>query len=59
MKNEHEINFNELLVDKENSLVSYNDKLHKYWIKGTKQACISVTTLIHKFTTFDEEFWSC
>ena len=58
MKNEHEINFNELLVDKENSLVSYNDKLHKYWIKGTKQACISVTTLIHKFTTFDEEFWS-
>lgn len=58
MKNEHEINFNELPIDKENSLVSYNDKLHKYWIKGTKQSCISVTTLIHKFTTFDEEFWS-
>ena len=30
MKNEHEINFNELPIDKENSLVSYNDKLHKY-----------------------------
>lgn len=28
--NENEINYNELQVDKENTLVSYNDKLHKY-----------------------------
>lgn len=58
MKNENEVNFDELQIDKENSIVSYNDKLHKYWIKGSKQSCISVTTLIHKFTTFDEGFWS-
>ncbi len=57
-ENENEVNFNELEVDKENSIVSYNDKLHKYWIKGSNQSCISVTTLIHKFSTFDEAFWS-
>ena len=60
MKNENENvnNFNGLEIDKENSVVSYNDKLHKYWVKGTDQTCISVTTLIHKFSTFDEDFWS-
>ena len=56
MINENEINYKELQIDKENSIVSYNDKYHKYWIKGTTQSCISVTTLIHKFTTFDEDF---
>jgi hypothetical protein len=57
-ENENENNFNGLEIDKENSIVSYNDKLHKYWIKGSDQTCISVTTLIHKFSTFDEDFWS-
>jgi hypothetical protein len=57
-ENENENDFNGLEIDKENSIVSYNDKLHKYWIKGTDQTCISVTTLIHKFSTFDEDFWS-
>lgn len=54
----NEINFNELIIDKENDYVSYNDELHKYWVKEQQQECISVTTLIHKFSTFDEEFWS-
>ncbi len=58
MKNENEVNFDELEIDKENSTVSYNDKLHKYWTKDSNQSCISVTTLIHKFTVFDEDFWS-
>jgi len=52
------INYGQLVVDKEDDTVKYNDELHKYWIKDTEQACISVTTLIHKFTTFDEAFWS-
>ena len=56
--NVNDVNFGELEIDKENSSVSYNDKLHKYWVKGTQQSCISVTTLIHKFSTFDEDFWS-
>lgn len=57
-ENENECNFEKLEVDKENNFVSYNDKLHKYWTKDSKQSCISVTTLIHQFTTFDEDFWS-
>ena len=57
-ENENVVNFSELEIDKENPTVSYNDKLHKYWVKGTSQSCISVTTLIHQFSTFDEEFWS-
>lgn len=52
------MNYESLLVDKENEYVQYNDEVHKYWTKDTKQNCISVTTLIHEFTTFDEEFWS-
>ncbi len=52
------IDYESLLVDKENDYVQYNDEVHKYWTKDTKENCISVTTLIHKFTTFDEEFWS-
>lgn len=56
--NENVFNFNELSIDKENSAVSYNDELHKYWTKGSNQSCISVTTLIHKFSTFDEAFWA-
>lgn len=55
----NEIDYDNLSVDKEDTKVRYNDKLHKYWVKGSNQACISVTTLIHKFSTFDEEFWSC
>lgn len=52
------IDYESLLVDKENEFVQYNDEVHKYWTKSSKQNCISVTTLIHEFTTFDEEFWS-
>jgi hypothetical protein len=48
----------DLIVDKSNEIVNYNDALHKYWVKDTNQTCISVTTLIHKFTNFDEDFWS-
>lgn len=59
MNSEHELDFRNLQVDKEDPTVSYNDQLHKYWVKNTNQPCISVTTLIHKFTTFDEHFWSC
>ena len=46
------------IIDKSNNEVNYNDKEHKYWVKDSDLACISVTTLIHKFTTFDEDFWS-
>ena len=59
MNSENELDFRNLQVDKEDPTVSYNDQLHKYWVKNTNQPCISVTTLIHKFTTFDEHFWSC
>jgi hypothetical protein len=52
------IDYDQLLVDKEDELVKYNDELHKYWVKGSNQQCISVTTLIHQFTVFDEDFWS-
>lgn len=55
---ENVIDYGSLTVDKENGDVFYNDQVHKYWTKNTKQNCISVTTLIHKFTTFDEAFWS-
>ena len=47
------MDFNGLKVDKENEYVKYNDELHKYCVKDNNEACISVTTLIHKFTTFD------
>lgn len=52
------MNYDKLTIDKENDIVKYNDELHKYWTKITKEPCISVTTLINKFTTFDEVFWS-
>ena len=52
------IDYDRLPVDKEDRLVKYNDELHKYWVKGSNQSCISVTTLIHQFTVFDEDFWS-
>lgn len=58
MKNENVINFDELTVDKSNDAVYYNDAVHKYWTHDGKQNCISVTTLLHQFTNFDEEFWS-
>jgi hypothetical protein len=45
-------------IDKSNGIVNYNDEKHTYWTKDSGDTCISVTTLIHKFTTFDEEFWS-
>ena len=54
----NDLNFDTLQVDKANDIVEYNDKLHKYWVKDTQQACISVTTLIHNYTVFDEAFWS-
>ena len=49
----------EMSVDKENADIMYNDEYHKYWTKEDNLSCISVTTLIHKFENFDEEFWSC
>ena len=52
------IDFKSLHVDKENQLVSYNDELHKYWTKDKLMPCISATTLIGQYTTFDEFFWS-
>ena len=52
------IDYDKLQIDKEDERVFYNDEVHKYWTKDTKQNCISVTTLIHQFTTFDEAFWS-
>lgn len=52
------MNFSELEVDKSNDDVLYNDKLHKYWTKDSNQSCVSVTTLIHNYTVFDEDFWS-
>ena len=58
MNMENEMNFDGLLVDKENEVVSYNDELHKYWVKESSQPCISVTTLIKQFDNFDEEFWA-
>ena len=45
-------------VDKENVDVMYNDEYHKYWTKEGEQSCVSVTTLIHRFENFDENFWS-
>lgn len=53
-----ELNYDSLIIDKENESVYYNDLIHKYWTKDSKETCISVTTLIHKFQTFDEKFWS-
>lgn len=50
---------NGFLIDKENEHVIYNDLLHEYRTKEGFKKCISVTTLIHKFTQpFDEDFWS-
>ena len=53
-----EVDFSSLKIDKENDIVSYNDEIHAYWTKNSKQRCISVTTLVHRYTTFDEEFWA-
>ena len=50
--------FKKLQIDKENAEVSYNDEAHRYWTKKGLNPCVSVTTLIHQFTTFDEFFWS-
>ncbi len=54
----YDIDFTKLQVDKENEEVEYNDEIHKYWTKKGLNPCISVTTLIHQFSTFDEYFWS-
>lgn len=52
-------NVNGLSIDKQNETVAYNDEQHKYWVQGTEQTCISVTTLIGKYVQpFDSEFWS-
>ena len=58
MENENELDYNTLEVDKADETVYYNDKLHKYWTRKSHQSCISVTTLIHNYTVFDEDFWS-
>ena len=59
MKNVNEIDYEKLIVDKEDEFVQYNDLLHKYWTKDTKLNCISATTLIHRYVQpFDSEFWS-
>lgn len=61
MKNENgnDFDYSKLTVDKEGQGgIVYNDEYHKYWDKATQRPSISVTTLIHKFTTFDEDFWS-
>lgn len=52
------IDFSKLTVDKQNADTCYNDEIHKYWSKDDLIPAISVTTLIHQFTTFDEYFWS-
>ena len=54
----YDIDFKKLQVDKENEEVEYNDEIHKYWTKTGLNPCISVTTLLHQFSTFDEFFWS-
>lgn len=55
MKN---VEFKKLEVDKKNDVVSYNDEDHVYWTTDGLMQCISATTLIGKFTTFDGYFWS-
>ena len=54
----NDIDFKNLQVDKFNDEVEYNDEVHKYWTKDELLPCISVTTLINKFSVFDEYFWS-
>ena len=52
------IDYDSLLVDKENEEVFYNDAVHQYWTKSGKEKCISCTTLIHNYVpVFDSEFW--
>ena len=47
-------------IDKENDVVAYNDEEHLYIEKATGMKCISVTTIVHKFSQpFDSVFWSC
>lgn len=58
MDNVYDIDYNKLVIDKEDDNVFYNDAVHKYWTKNNNQNCISATTLIHKYTTFDSDFWS-
>lgn len=58
MNNENVYDYDNLKIDKENTSVFYNDEIHKYWTKDSKKNCISVTTLIHSFGTFDPIFWS-
>ena len=52
------LSFKELIVDKENEDVKYSDESHVYWTKDGEQQCISVTTLIGKYHSFDTDFWS-
>lgn len=58
MTNDNVIDYDNLKIDKEDDNVFYNDEIHKYWTKNDKQNCISATTLVHEFTTFDSDFWS-
>lgn len=52
------MNYESLVIDKENDDVRYNDSAHKYWVKNENLPCISATTLIKRFENFDEDFWS-
>lgn len=51
---------NNLVIDKQNGTVAFNEKQHKYW--DTTDSSIkftSVTTMIEEFgQPFDKEFWS-
>ncbi len=46
-------------IDKSNDTVDYNDEQHIYIDRESGLKCVSVTTLIEKYTQhFDEHFWS-
>ena len=46
-------------IDKQNGDCAFSENDHVYWNTKTNSRYISVTTLIHSYTSeFDEEFWS-
>lgn len=49
----------EMEIDKQNDVMAFNEKEHKYWVKGSDKTAISVTTLIEKYgQPFNSDFWS-
>lgn len=57
--NLNEINFDSLVIDKQNGNIAYNDAAHVYWNIYTKEKHLSVTTLVGQFEQpYDKEFWS-